>query len=160
MHIFLHCIKDAKKYFTTKKDSLKFESSYEGVEIHETTDYVGTVEERIEKLQQYTDGKIQLSEETVKAYKDYVESAIAEFMDADDYLIEGKDDGLLNRLNALYEKFDIYTNGKASVTENKLRGILSKTDFRETSRQLEELGKSGELSLDALSLPDENHTGL
>ena len=26
--------KDAKKYFTTKKDSLKFESSYEGVEIH------------------------------------------------------------------------------------------------------------------------------
>ncbi len=143
--------KDAKKYFTTKKDSLKFESSYEGVEIHETTDYVGTVEERIEKLQQYTDGKIQLSEETVKAYKDYVESAIAEFMDVDDYLIEGQDDGLLNRLNALYEKFDIYTNGKASVTENKLRGILSKTDFRETSSQLEELGKSGELSLDALS---------
>lgn len=29
-------------------------------------------------------------------------------MDEDDYLIKGQDDGLLDRLDALYEKFDIY----------------------------------------------------
>lgn len=109
--------KDAKKYFTTKKDSLKFESSYEGVEIHEKTDYIGTVEERIEKLQQYADGQISLSEETIEAYRDYVESAISDFMDEDDYLIKGQDDGLLDRLDALYEKFDIY---------NKWQSILNR----------------------------------
>lgn len=143
--------KDAKKYFTTKKDSLEFESSYEGVEIHEKTDYIGTVEERIEKLQQYADGQIKLSESTIEAYKDYVESAIADFMEEDDYLIEGQDDGLLKRLDALYEKFDIYTNGKAHIIEDRLKDILAKADFQSISKQLEELGKSGELSVATLS---------
>ncbi len=143
--------KDAKKYFTTKKDSLEYESSYEGVEIHEKTDYIGTVEERIEKLQQYADGQIKLSEETIGAYKDYVESALADFMEEDDYLVEGQDDGILARLDALYEKYDFYANGKASVTENKLKDILAKADFQSASKQLEELGKSGELSIATLS---------
>lgn len=143
--------KDAKKYFTTKKDSLEFEASYEGVEIHEKTDYIGTVEERIEKLQQYADGQIKLSEDTIKAYKDYVESAISDFMEEDDYLVEGQDDGILARLDALYEKYDLYANGKASVTEKKIKDILAKADFQDASKQLEELGKSGELSIATLS---------
>ena len=143
--------KDAKKYFTTKKDSLEFESSYEGVEIHEKTDYIGTVEERIEKLQQYADGQIKLSEDTIEAYKDYVESALSDFMEEDDYLIEGQDEGLLKRLDALYEKFDIYTNGKAHIIEDRLKDILAKADFQDASKQLEELGKSGKLSVTTLS---------
>ena len=143
--------KDAKKYFTTKKDSLNFETSYEGVEIHEETDYIGTVEERIDRLQQYAEGKIQLSEETIASYKDYVESAISDFMDEDDYLLEGLDDGILNRLDALYEKYDIYTNGRGSVIEEKISGILAKVDFQDEAKQLEELGKNGSLSVDTLA---------
>ncbi len=142
--------RDAKKYFTTEKDSLNFESSYEGVEIHEKTDYIGTVEERIEKLQQHADGQIKLSEETIESYKDYVESAISDFMESDDYLIEGQDGGLLKRLDTLYEKFDIYTNGKASITEDRLKDILAKADFQSASKELEKLGKSGELSVNTL----------
>ena len=143
--------KDAKKYFTTKKDSLNFETSYEGVEIHEETDYIGTVAERIDRLQQYAEGKIQLSEETIASYKDYVESAISDFMDEDDYLLEGLDDGILNRLDALYEKYDIYTNGRGSVIEEKISGILAKVDFQDEAKQLEELGKNGSLSVDTLA---------
>lgn len=143
--------KDAKKYFTTKKDSLNFETSYEGVEIHEETDYIGTVEERIDRLQQYAEGKIQLSEETIASYKDYVESAISDFMQEDDYLVKGLDDGVLDRLDALYEKYDIYTNGRGSVVEEKISGILAKVDFQNEAKQLEELGKDGSLSIDALA---------
>ena len=79
----------AKKYFTTEKDSVDFETSYEGVELHDKTDYIGSVEERIDKLQQYADDKIKLSERTIKEYKDYVESALVDFMEEDDYLVEG-----------------------------------------------------------------------
>lgn len=143
--------KDAKKYFTTKKDSLNFETSYEGVEIHEETDYIGTVEERIDRLQQYAEGNIQLSEETIASYKDYVESAISDFMQEDDYLVKGLDDGILDRLDALYEKYDIYTNGRGSVVEEKISGILAKVDFQNEAKQLEELGKDGSLSIDALA---------
>lgn len=143
--------KDAKKYFTATKDSLTFESSYEGVEIHDKTDYIGTVEERIDRLQQYTEGKIKLSEETIESYKNYVESAISDFMDEDDYLIEGQDNDILERLDALYGKYDLYTNGKAATIEKTIQGILAKVDFQDTAKQLEELGKNGELSVTTLT---------
>ena len=143
--------KKAKKYFTAQKDSLNFESGYEGVEFHDKIDYIATVEERIDRLQQYADGQIKLSEESIKAYKNYIESALSDFMEEDDYLIEGQDDGLLKRLDALYEKYDIYTNGKASYIEEKISGILAKTDFQSVSNSLKELGKNGELSIDTLS---------
>lgn len=152
--------KDAKKYFTTKKDSLNFETSYEGVEIHEETDYIGTVEERIDRLQQYAEGKIQLSEETIASYKDYVESAISDFMREDDYLVKGLDDGILDRLNALYEKYDIYTNGRGSVVEEKISGILAKVDFQDTAKHLEELGKNGNLTKSSVEECINNVDGL
>ena len=152
--------KDAKKYFTTKKDSLNFETSYEGVEIHEETDYIGTVEERIDRLQQYAEGKIQLSEETIASYKDYVESAISDFMQEDDYLVKGLDDGILDRLDALYEKYDIYTNGRGSVIEEKISGILAKVDFQDEAKQLEELGKNGNLTKSSVEECINNVDGL
>ena len=76
---------------------------------------------------------------------------ITEFMEKDDLLIEGEDKGMLTRLYALYEKYDIYTNGKAYAVENKLSSILAKADFANDAKELEELGKSGELSLDNIA---------
>ena len=141
--------KDAKKYFNTKTEGTDYVFYDYGEDI-EKVDYISAVEKRIDKLQQYADGKIYLAEETIASYKDYVESAISDFMKEDDYLVEGQDDGLLDRLDSLYEKFDIYTNGSGSVVEEKIKGILSKAEFLNEAKRLEDLGKNGNLSKDAL----------
>jgi hypothetical protein len=141
----------AIKYFNAKKDSLEHETSYEGVEIYEKTDYLGTVEERIEKLLQHTMGEIKLSEEEISNYKAYIENAISDFMKEDDYLINGLDNGILKRLDAIYERYDEISYGKGYIHQNKISGILEKVDFSDTKQQLLELGKDGNLSIELLS---------
>lgn len=140
----------AKKYFNTKKEGTDY-IFYDYGEDIEKVDYINAVEKRIDKLQAYSEGKIKLSEETISSYKDYVESALSDFMKEDDYLIDGLDDGILDRLDALYEKYDIYTNGRGAVVEKKISGILAKVDFQNDAKQLEKLGKEGSLSIDILN---------
>lgn len=164
--------KNAKKFFNTKVAGLEHDINGQAL----STDYITATEQRLDKIKQNEqeikdleaeqlkyqeehNGKsdsllkeqIENRKNRIKEYKTYVNDAISDFMDSDDYLIEGQDDGILDRLDALYEKFDIYNNGEASVTENKLRDILAKADFQDASKQLEELGKSGELSISVLS---------
>ena len=87
----------------------------------------------------------------IKEIEENLSKTIVDFMEKDDLLIEGEDHGLLERLAALYEKYDVYTNGNAYVVENKLSSILAKVDFADNAKELEELGKSGELSLDNIA---------
>ncbi len=145
----------AKDYFSTKKNSLSLKPGL----FQNKTDYIGSVEERLDWLQKYADGEIKLPENMSNAskalfelsLKGYVESALSDFMEEDDYLVKGQDDGLLERLDALYEKYDIYTNGRAHIIEDMISGILAKADFDGFSEQLVALGKSGELSVSALA---------
>ncbi len=130
--------KKAKDYFNTKKFSVD-SNAY----INDNTndkkiviDYVTSVEERVDQLQKHTDGEIQLPEYIIEQYKNYVESALSDFMEEDDYLVKGQDDGLLERLDALYEKYDIYTNGRAHIIEDMISGILAKADFDGFSEQI------------------------
>ncbi len=126
-----------KKYFNTKKDKLEYsKTNPDNSKHYEQTDYLGAVEERLDQLQKHTDGEIKLSEKTIQQYKNYVESALSDFMEEDDYLVKGQDDGLLERLDALYEKYDIYTNGRAHIIEDMISGILAKADFDGFSEQI------------------------
>lgn len=138
----------AKKYFSVNKESLELAP---GFLEHRQTDYIHAVEERLDRLQKHSDGEIRLSEDTIKEYKNYVESALSDFMEEDDFLIKGQDDGLLERLDVLYEKYDIYTNGRAHIIEDMISGILAKADFDGISKELIALGKAGDLSVAALS---------
>ena len=122
--------------------------------INEADYYIEQAEKLKQQLAGITDTESREYKSISTSIKDFevnLADMITDFMEKDDLLIEGNDNGFLDRLNALYEKYDIYTNGRGYVVENKLSSILAKVNFKEYAKELEELGKSGELSLDTLS---------
>ena len=73
------------------------------------------------------------------------------FSKLDDNLIKGKDDEIINRLQEFYNLLNETLTGVAQTHTDTISATLAKADFQSTSKQLEELGKSGELSVATLS---------
>lgn len=73
------------------------------------------------------------------------------FSKLDDNLIEGKDDEIINRLQEFYNLLNETLTGVAQTHTDTISATLAKADFQSTSKQLEELGKSGKLSVATLS---------
>ncbi len=80
-------------------------------------------------------------------YQEFVESSIADFMETDDSLVEGIDDGILERLGLIYQSYDELMNGTAKSHENIISATLDKVDFKNAKDELLELGKEGSLSV-------------
>ena len=130
-----------------------FDSRYLN-KISEAANYIEQAEELRQTLAEITDTESKEYKDTsasLEKTETMLAEMISEFMEKDDLLMEGMDNGLLASLDALYEKYDIYTNGRAYVVENKLSSILSKVDFKDNAKELEQLGKDGALSLDTLT---------
>ena len=80
-------------------------------------------------------------------YQEFVELSIADFMETDDSLVEGIDDGILERLDSIYQSYDELMNGTAKSHENIISVTLDKVDFKNAKDELLELGKEGSLSV-------------
>lgn len=160
--------KDAVKYFeedtnTYNNKTGKFSSTH----IELATQYLDEIykkEQRIHEIElemSRTDDKTEKYRElsgeldvTQRSYEDLlqrVQDYNDVFTDLDDYLFEGQDDELIRQLDTFYKYMNEVLYGVAETNTNAIRDILAKADFQETSKQLEELGKSGELSVDILS---------
>lgn len=96
-------------------------------------------------------GNINRMETELSNYQEFVESSIADFMETDDSLVEGIDNGILARLDSIYQSYDELMNGTAKSHENTISAILDKADFKNTKSELMELGKEGSLSVGTLA---------
>ncbi len=160
--------KDAVKYFnedtnTYNKETGKFSSTH----IERATQYLDEIykkEQRIHELElemsrtdDNTEKYHELANEldiTQKSYDDLlqrVQDYNDVFTDLDDYLFEGQDDELIQQLDTFYKYMNEVLYGVAETNTNAIRDILAKTNFQDASKQLEELGKSGKLSVTTLS---------
>ena len=96
-------------------------------------------------------GNINRMETELKKYQNFVDESITDFMEMDDSLVSGIDDGILARLDTIYQSYDELTNGVAQSHTNIISGVLEKADFKNDKRALLELGKAGTLSVNTLS---------
>ena len=160
--------KDAVKYFEEDTNKYNKETgTYNSTHIEVATQYLDEIyakEQRIHELElemSRTDTKTEKYRElageldiTQKSYEDLlqrVQDYNDVFTDLDNYLFEGQDDELIQQLNAFYKYMNEVLYGVAETNTNAIRDILAKTDFKDASKQLEKLGKSGELSVETLS---------
>lgn len=91
------------------------------------------------------------NEKLLSFLKEETARTIEEFMELDDSLMEGYDEGYLDRLDKLYQKYDEIANGVAQSHTNTITGVLEKVDFKDNKEQLIELGKNGSLSIETLT---------
>lgn len=92
-------------------------------------------------------GNINRMETELSNYQEFVETSIADFMETDDSLVEGIDNGILARLDSIYKSYDELMNGTAKSHENIISVTLDKVDFKNAKDELLELGKEGSLSV-------------
>ena len=83
--------------------------------------------------------------------KEQTAKTIGEFMEMDNALIKGMDDGILSRLNAIYNKYDISIGNFAKSQTDKISVILKKVYFQEYNDILLKMGEDGKLSASELS---------
>ena len=160
--------KDAVKYFEEDTNKYNKETgTYNSTHIEVATQYLDEIyakEQRIHEIElemSETDTKTEKYRElageldiTQKSYEDLlqkVQDYNDVFTDLDNYLFEGQDDELIQQLNAFYKYMNEVLYGVAETNTNAIRDILAKADFKDASKQLEKLGKSGELSVETLS---------
>lgn len=160
--------KDAVKYFEEDTNIYNNETGkFSSTHIEVATQYLDEIykkEQRIHELElemsrtdDNTEKYRELSGEldmTQKSYEDLlqrVQDYNDIFTDLDDYLFEGQDDELIQQLNEFYKYMNEVLHGVAETSTNTIRDILAKADFQSASKQLEELDKSGELSVTTLS---------
>ena len=160
--------KDAVKYFEEdtnihNNETGKFSSTHIEVatqyldEIYKKEQRIHELELEMSRTDDNTEKYRELSGEldmTQKSYEDLlqrVQDYNDIFTDLDDYLFEGQDDELIQQLNEFYKYMNEVLHGVAETSTNTIRDILAKADFQSASKQLEELDKSGELSVTTLS---------
>ena len=160
--------KDAVKYFEEDTNKYNKETgTYNSTHIEVATQYLDEVyakEQRIHEIElemSRTDTKTEKYRElsgeldiTQKSYDDLlqrVQDYNDVFTDLDDYLFEGQDDALIQQLEEFYKYMNEVLYGVAETNTNAIRDILAKADFQSASKQLEKLGKSGELSVETLA---------
>ncbi len=95
-------------------------------------------------------GEITKAQIKLDEYLKFVDESISDFMEADDSLVEGMDDGILKRLDSIYATYDEVINGVAQSHTNIISGILEKADFKDFNDQLLKMGKSGSLSVETI----------
>lgn len=160
--------KDAVKYFKEDTHTYNNETGkYSSTHIEVATQYLDEIykkEQRIHELElemSRTDANTEKYRElsgeldmTQKSYEDLlqrVQDYNDVFTNLDDNLFEGKDDEYIQQLETFYKRMNEVLHGVAETNTNAIRDILAKADFQSTAKQLEELGKSGELSVTTLS---------
>ena len=160
--------KDAVKYFEEDTNKYNKETgTYNSTHIENATQYLDEIyakEQRIHEIElemSRTDTKTEKYRElsgeldiTQKSYDDLlqrVQDYNDVFTDLDDYLFEGQDDALIQQLEEFYKYMNEVLYGVAETNTNAIRDILAKADFQSASKQLEKLGKSGELSVETLA---------
>lgn len=160
--------KDAVKYFNEDTNKYNKETgTYDSTHIEVATQYLDEIykkEQRIHELElemsrtdSNTEKYRELSGELDIRQKSYdnlfqrVQDYYDTFTELDDNLFEGQDDELIQQLEAFYKYMNEVLYGIAETNTNAIRDILAKVDFQSASKQLEELGKSGELSVSTLS---------
>lgn len=160
--------KDAVKYFEEDTNKYNKETgTYDSTHIEVATQYLDEIyakEQRIHELELEMSGTDTNTEKyrelageldvTQRSYDDLlqrVQDYNDVFTDLDDYLFEGQDDELIQQLNEFYNYMNEVLYGIAETHTDTIRDILAKADFQDASKMLEELGKSGELSVEILS---------
>ena len=160
--------KDAVKYFEEDTHTYNNETGkYSSTHIEKATQYLDEIykkEQRIHEIElemartnDKTEKYHELSGELDIAQKSYddllqrVQDYNDVFTDLDGYLFEGQDDKIIQQLNEFYKYMNEVLYGVAETNTNAIRDILAKADFQSASKQLEELGKSGELSVETLT---------
>ena len=91
------------------------------------------------------------NKQELERLKSEVAKTIETFMESDDGLIEGMDDGILSRLNEIYDKFAESTGNFGQAQTDKISGILEKVDFQKYNDLLLKMGEDGKLSVSELS---------
>lgn len=95
--------------------------------------------------------EVRTAKSELESFEGLVSQSIEEFAEADDSLIKGMDDGLLDRLDSIYRLYDEVINGVAQSHTNTISAVFDKVEFKGTRDQLVKLGQDGKLSVDLLS---------
>ncbi len=151
---------DAVNYFnSTKTDTPDYIDSTHTIDaIEEEIEKCANLYKLLEEQKLYEEGTSewsQLQSEINKIadnrddYKKDIESALIDFMKYDDSLVAGKDDELIARLNDIYKLYD-QTFRPEQLNQEKIEGILGKSQFKEIESILIDLSNSGSLSVDML----------
>lgn len=152
---------DAVNYFnSTKTDTPDYIDSVHTIDaIEEEIEKSANLYKLLEEQKLYEEGSSQWSQlqseinkiaDNRDDYKKDIESALIDFMKYDDSLVEGKDDELIARLNRIYQLYD-QTFQPERINQEKIQGILGKSQFKEMESALIDLSNSGALSIDILS---------
>ena len=91
------------------------------------------------------------NKQELERLKSEVSKTIETFMESDDGLIEGMDNGIISRLNEIYDKYAESTGTFGKAQTDKITGILEKVDFQKYNDILLKMGKDGKLSVSELS---------
>ena len=162
---------DAVKYFNTTETSGNYSADGNNIPldridvVYDKLRLIDEYEQKIEETNNrlatddnLTKAKRKELELFVKSYQKWIDDynksiadTITEFMSMDDFLLEGIDDELINRLNELYDYYDTSINGVAQSHTNTISAVLDKADFKNAKTRLLQLGKEGQLSIESLS---------
>lgn len=152
---------DAINYFnSTKTDTPDYIDSNHTIDaIEEEIEKSANLYRLLEEQKLYEEGSSEWSQlqseinkiaDNREAYKKDIESALIDFMKYDDSLVEGKDDELIARLNRIYRLYD-QTFHPEQINQEKIEGILGKSQFENIESNLIALANSGSLSVNTLS---------
>lgn len=83
--------------------------------------------------------------------KEQVAETVETFMEIDDGLVDGMDDGVISLLNDIYDRYSESVGTFGETQTEKISGILAKADFEKYNDTLMELGEAGKLSINELS---------
>ena len=172
---------DAVKYFNTKTNSVQYSTEGGRMHVSDSRNYsiiddtenkINQLPEMKARLNEYLrqlsalekgdnfrsnpdwlnlQGRINQLNTEIKNYEETVNSNIKKFMETDDSLVEGMDNGILEQLNRIYNAYDELNNGVAYKHTDTISGILEKADFSSNKDLLMEMGKEGNLSIKTLT---------
>lgn len=87
----------------------------------------------------------------IEAYELKASNLLEDFMETDDALIEGMDDGVLQKLQEFYHSYDAMMNDIAQTNTDTIEGAFEKVEFEGLKDRLLDLEKAGTLSVGMLS---------
>lgn len=90
------------------------------------------------------------NEKLLSFLKSETAKTVEEFMQTDDSLIEGYDNGYLDRLEQLYQRYDEIFNGVAESHTTQIQAILDKVNFSDYEQQLLDLATNGRISVETI----------
>ena len=87
----------------------------------------------------------------IDSYQKFVDELLVKFMDEDDALVDGIDNGIKQQLEELYRLYDITMNDVAQTYTDTINGAFEKVEFVGFKDKLIDLEKNGKLSAQVLA---------